>query len=76
MNKGIRYTKAFFVVSILLVAAYDTVVLLTWGTDATISRVIGVQASFDSPALPFGAGVIMGHLFWPQPRANRNKKPT
>ena len=52
----------------MLIAIYDVVALAVWGVGATISRVIGVEASFDSPFIPFGFGVLMGHLFWPQPR--------
>ena len=66
--KGVKVTQAFFVIAILLIAVYDAIALTLWGVDATISRVIGVEASFDAPTIPFGVGCVMGHLFWPQPR--------
>lgn len=68
MTNGASYTKAFVVVTILLIGVYDAVALFAWGTDATISRVIGVEASFASPLIPFAFGFLMGHLFWHQPR--------
>lgn len=74
MSKGRGYTKAFLVVGILLIAIYDVVALFTWGVGATISRVIGVEASFDAPTIPFGVGLVAGHLFWPQSKSYRTKE--
>lgn len=71
MSRGVAYTKAFMVIGVLLIAVYDMIALFTWGVDATISRVVGVNASFDAPTIPFGVGVVMGHLFWPQPRKKK-----
>ena len=68
MKPGVKYTQIFFLVTLLLIAAYDVIALFAWGVDATISRVVGVEASFDAPTIPFGVGIVMGHLFWPQPR--------
>ena len=68
MNKGAPYTKAFVVVTVLLIGVYDAIALFVWGVGATISRVVGVDASFDAPTIPFAFGVLMGHLFWHQPR--------
>lgn len=73
MSKGSGYTKAFLVSGALLVAAYDMIALFSWGVDATISRVVGVEASFDAPTIPFGLGVVCGHLFWPQPRSKQSE---
>lgn len=73
MNTGAKYTKAFFVVALLVISAYDALAVSLWGVDATISRVVGVEASFDSPFIPFGMGVVMGHLFWAQPRSKRGE---
>jgi len=72
-NRGIKYTQVFFLVTLLLIAVYDAIALFTWGVDATISRVVGVQGSFDAPTIPFGVGVVMGHLFWPQPRTKQDE---
>ena len=68
MSKGVSYTKAFVVVAILLIGVYDAIALFSWGVESTISRVVGVEASFDAPTIPFAFGVLMGHLFWHQPR--------
>jgi len=63
---GKQITRVGFIVLTLLIAVYDVIALTAWGVSATISRVIGVQASFDSPFVPFAVGMLMGHLFWPQ----------
>jgi len=71
-NLGITLTKVFLVAGILIVAVYDVIALWVWGVDATISRVAGVEASFDAPTIPFGVGFVCGHLFWPQKRSYRS----
>lgn len=71
MSKGIEHTKRFVLVILLLSAVYDIFALYLWGVDATISRVVGVEGSFDAPTIPFGFGVLMGHMFWPQPRKKK-----
>ena len=68
MSNGASYTRAFVVVTVLLIAVYDIVAITAWGVGATISRVVGVDASFDAPTIPFAFGMLMGHLFWHQPR--------
>lgn len=65
------FTKWFMVAMILLIAVYDIAALAIGGVDATISHVIGIEGSFDSPLIPFGVGFVMGHLFWPQKRSER-----
>lgn len=74
MNRGVAYTKALLVIGILLIAAYDVFALFVWGVEATISRVVGVEGSFDAPTIPFGVGCVCGHLFWPQNKSYRTKK--
>lgn len=64
-------TKWVMIGIIILIAVYDLVALAVGGRGATISRVIGIEGSFDSPLIPFGFGFIMGHLFWPQPKAGK-----
>ncbi len=71
MTKGVSYTRTFVIAIILLVGVYDVVAITIWGTNATISRVVGVEASFDAPTIPFAFGFLMGHLFWPQPRKKK-----
>ena len=74
MNRGVTITKALLVIGILLIAVYDVIALFTWGVEATISRVAGVEASFDAPTIPFGVGFVCGHLFWPQSKSYRTNK--
>ena len=52
---------------ILLAAIAIADAALAWhfGPDATISRVI-VNLSRAYPIIPLLAGVVLGHLFWPQ----------
>ncbi len=59
-------TKWVMIGVIILIAVYDLVALAVAGREATISNVVGIEGSFDSPLIPFGVGFIMGHLFWPQ----------
>lgn len=75
MTRSKKYTQGFVVCLILLIAVYDVIALFVWGVDATISRVIGITASFDAPTIPFGIGVVMGHLFWPQWRQKDDNSP-
>ena len=70
MSKA-NVTKWFMVSVILLIAIYDIAALAIGGGSATISHVIGIEGSFDSPLIPFGVGFVMGHLFWPQKRSKR-----
>jgi hypothetical protein len=67
-------TKWVMIGIIILIAVYDLVALAVAGRDATISRVVGIEGSFDSPLIPFGVGFIMGHLFWPQPQKAKKDK--
>ena len=49
----------------LAVGIWDFAVV-SWGDPQdTVSNIIG-QWSHAFPALPFGAGLLMGHLFWPR----------
>jgi hypothetical protein len=66
-----KVTKAFTVGGVLVIAVYDLAALAVGGADATISQAVGIEGSFDSPFIPFGLGVVMGHLFWPQKRSKR-----
>lgn len=59
-------TKWFIVAIIVLIGVYDLIAKFAFGYDATISSVLGVEASFETPTIPFAVGFIMGHLFWPQ----------
>ena len=59
-------TRFFITIVILLIGAYDVVVIAFGGTDASISRVL-LHDAYIAPAIPFALGFVMGHLFWPQP---------
>jgi hypothetical protein len=59
-------TRVLLPILALLVIAYDVVAYLRGGVQATISRVV-LGWSAAAPLLPFGVGVLCGHLFWPQP---------
>ena len=44
---------------------WDVYVFMTAGSPATISRVVFRWAEAH-PVIPFGIGVLCGHLLWPQ----------
>ena len=48
-----------------LLILYDIYAAVRWGYDGTISRDMLV-ASLSHPIIAFAAGVLCGHLFWPQ----------
>ena len=60
------FTKALLAIALGLFVAYDVVAFLRGGVQATISRVtLGWARRW--PLLPLLVGVVLGHLFWPQP---------
>lgn len=61
-------TRWVVIAGLLATAIYDLVALALGGEAATISRVVGIEGSFDAPTIPFAVGFVMGHLFWPQKR--------
>ncbi len=44
---------------------WDIYAQFRWGYTGTISYDM-LSAAYEHPVIPFGFGVIMGHLFWPQ----------
>ena len=58
-------TTAILVTVIVMLALYDLFIAIRRGYTATISYVI-LQASLKYPIIPFTAGVITGHILWPQ----------
>lgn len=62
-----RLTGLFILAVILLIAAYDLWMLVHYGPDATISRVVR-KAGAEWIGLPyliaFGMGCLFGHLFF------------
>ena len=62
-------TQWFVIGTVAVIVAYDIVALKIWGTKGTISRVL-LSASQKRPwglLIPLAAGVLIGHLFLPQP---------
>lgn len=62
-----HWRRATVVLLVLLVAgvlAYDLAALLGGGPDATVSRVV-YESARRWPVIPFLAGVVCGHFFWP-----------
>ena len=53
------------VIVILLLIGYDTIAAIKYGYKDTISWDI-LNTSLSHPILPFAAGVLCGHFFWPQ----------
>jgi hypothetical protein len=50
---------------IISIGTYDIVVSWRYGNDATVSRVVW-RFSAEYPILAFAAGLVIGHLLWPQ----------
>lgn len=57
-------------VGILLL--YDLIALSAWGWDETISVAV-LTLSKKYPIVAFLAGLVCGHLFWPQEPSNEAK---
>ncbi len=68
-----KLTKWLVLGVIAVLIAYDVVAYKLGGVDATISRVTLGWAT-DIPVVVFGAGVICGHLFWPQRRKDKTSR--
>jgi len=59
-----KYTPAFILIIVGIVAAYDIWAIYILGKPESISaHIIGMSQI--SPAIPFLGGFICGHLFWP-----------
>lgn len=59
-------TQKILVAAVVVLLAIDAALLLGRGVQSTFSVVV-LQQSRRHPVIPFGAGVLCGHLFWPQP---------
>ena len=59
-------------VAVLLVG-FDVWLATRNPPDATISRSIA-DWSLDHPIVPFAVGVVLGHIFWPQPYTPRGSE--
>ena len=58
-------TAWFIVLLVFLLAGYDVYAAVKWGYQGTISYDI-LTAAQTHPIIAFAAGVLCGHLFWPQ----------
>jgi hypothetical protein len=67
-----RLSSIFVVVGFI---GADVFAMATKGLDATFSRyVLGVSEQY--PVIPLAAGVVLGHLFWPQRKTDNDSKTT
>ena len=57
--------RAIVLAAVVVLAAVDVVLLRLGGVRATFSRVVLEEAK-RHPIIAFAAGVLCGHLFWPQ----------
>lgn len=62
---GQKITQMTVIAIVTLILVYDVFAYAIWGVDATISRVT-LAWSRQWPVIPFGTGVVCGHLYWPQ----------
>lgn len=60
-----KVTKIIVLSTVGAIIVYDIIAFATGGVDSTISRVV-LGWSRENPFAPFAAGVVCGHLFWPQ----------
>jgi hypothetical protein len=60
-----RLTKHILIATVVILSGYDVYALVEGGVDATISRVVYGWVD-DYPIVGVAAGVLIGHLFWPQ----------
>jgi hypothetical protein len=63
-------TKFIIILVVAVSVVYDVVAYLRGGVHSTISRVTLAWAS-GHPVVPFGVGVLCGHLFWAQPEPKK-----
>jgi hypothetical protein len=64
---GRSQTVVFLLVWVVLAIAWDIHALWRYGMDATISKVL-YDWSRNNPIVACIAGILCGHLFWPQER--------
>lgn len=58
-------TGWIIVAAVVILIAYDVVAVVLWGEPATISAVTR-DTVLGHPVVAFAAGLLCGHLFWPQ----------
>lgn len=70
---GPTVTKLALVLTLVALLAYDLFAVYAFGYDGTISLVIFTMAKA-FPIIPFLAGVVVGHLFFPIEGTNGKKE--
>lgn len=58
-------TAWIIVAATFVLVGWDIFAAVKWGYEGTISRDI-LCAAYQQPVIPFAAGILCGHLFWPQ----------
>jgi len=62
-----QFWKIGSIATIVVFAGMDIAAMAGVGVDATLSRyILGVAGAH--PVIPLATGIILGHLFWPQPQ--------
>lgn len=57
-------TKFALLLALVLLLSYDLFAVYAYGFDATVSVVVFTLAKA-APIIPFLAGLVVGHFFWP-----------
>jgi hypothetical protein len=58
-----KITIWVIILTIASLVIYDGLVILSEGTEASISSVI-IVAAYELPMIPFVSGFLCGHFFW------------
>lgn len=59
---GANLTVTLLAIALTLSGMYDLLAWLAWGYPATVTAVVR-ELSMRWPLIPFGVGVLIGHLF-------------
>lgn len=65
-----RFWKYGSIFAVVVFAGVDVFALATEGVDATFSRYV-LAVAHDHPMIPLATGIVLGHLFWPQPKLDQ-----
>ena len=58
-------TRILILSAVVILIVWDLIAYTHGGNESTISRVV-LEASRDWPIIPLLAGIVVGHLFFPQ----------
>lgn len=67
-------TKLIMGLVIVALIIYDVIAYARGGYTATISA-ITLDMAHGMPLIPLAVGVVLGHLFWPQPAEGKWRTP-